>query len=157
MEYCNFKMTKYLGIPKNENEWLKYIGGCVIYCGKYRVSNVNQWDNDYIHAPIVMETEEETKSRLINGLASVGVKCEDVVFKWTDANNGTRCCACVCYYNKPYQVYNSEFFIKGLTEQEFESQNPNCQLEFSFYRRIEEYNLLDTFKGIENDIIVTRH
>lgn len=121
-------MTTYLGIPKDENEWLKYHGSCILFCGKYR-------EKEY--GDLVMETEEETKTRLINGLASVGVKCLHITFKWTDENQGTRSCECICEYNKPYEIHFSEFFIKGLTSFEFDSENPNCQLEFSFISRIE--------------------
>lgn len=114
-------MTRYLGLPKNETEWLKYQGTCVIFSG-----NVKETD-EYGCDIWIMETEEETVRKLINGLDTVGVKCDFITILWTDVTFGTRCCKCVCYYNKPYEIYYSDFFIKGLSNYEF-----GDELEFGF-------------------------
>lgn len=126
-----FMETEYLGIPENENEWLKYKGSCVIFAGKEKI-----FDDDGYEEGWVMETEDETKSRLYNGLLNVGVICGSINFIWTEENQGQRYCECICYYNKPYQIYNSEFFIKGLTSFDFDSNNPDAELEFVFDEKL---------------------
>lgn len=122
---------EYLGIPSNENEWLKYKGQCIIFAGLSEKINEDGCSEGWI-----MESEEKTKERLIKGLESVGVKCENISFKWCDIKEGQRSCECICYYNKPYQIYNSEFFITGLTSFYFDAENINSQLEFIFTERL---------------------
>ena len=129
---------EFLGIPKNETEWLCYNGTCVVFVGLEKV--YEDYDSDYPDyepefVELSLESEEETKRRLIAGIQTVGVRCEEIKFKWTDKYNGLRCCECVCYYNKPYQVYKSEFFIDAEGLIAFE----DCQVgsfEFSFDRRL---------------------
>lgn len=112
----------FLGIPKDETEWLKYRGECIVFAG-------NLYDEE--EGEYIMESEEDTKERLICGLLSVGIKCDkkNVQFQWTDKTTGERSCCCTCYYNKPYQVYYSEFFIKDFPVL-------NSTLEFTFTKRL---------------------
>jgi len=140
----NISEKNYLGVPKDLNDWIKYEGKCIIFAAKARWSDMNgeipidqydQYDEDDETTLWIMEDEEITKTKLIEGLSSVGVKCESVTIEREDIhNNGVRFVSCICYYNKPYEVYNSEFFIEGL------SQFPpsrNCPLEFYFKSRID--------------------
>lgn len=125
----------YLGVPTSEEQWLKYVGACIIFAGKEKVKEYYEDGTETICKEVwIMETEEETKERLRNGLLSVGVKCEEITIKWT--SECTRCCECICLYNKPYQVYNSEFFIKGLSEFEDNEHGYRCPLEFHFSKNI---------------------
>lgn len=116
--------TNYLGIPKNENEWLKYKGHCTIFCGE-------KIDKDNLYPEYgdkwILEPENITTEKLIKGLKSVGVKVHDIIFTKEFLNDGLRICECVCHYNKSYEVYNSEFFIEGLSSSEY-----NTSLEFYF-------------------------
>ncbi len=80
-----------------------------------------------------MQDDEDTKRDIINALKLVGVRCESVNIASFDIYDGTKICDCVCYYNKPYQVYNSEFFLNGLSGFPFS----NCPLEFYFSKRID--------------------
>jgi hypothetical protein len=98
---------EYLGIPVDETEWLKYKGECIIFAGVKKIIDDDENEDEWI-----METEDETKNRLSIGLLSVGVICDDIIFKWCDKDSGQRICECICYYNKPYQIYNSEFCTK---------------------------------------------
>lgn len=132
--YCKMSSkSEYLGIPSSETEWLKYKGKCIIFAGKEKVIDENEYDEKWIWN---METEEETKTRLTEGLQSIGVKCESIMFKWSDIKEGQRSCECICYYNKPYQVYLSDFFIKGLSTFDFDAENTNSELEFTFSERL---------------------
>lgn len=127
----------FLGIPSDETEFLKYRGICTLFAGKSKVTEIadNEYGFEQEYESWIMETEEDSKSRLIKGLESVGVKCSEIIIKWTDMEEGQRCCECVCYYNKPYQVYNSDFFIKGLTT--FSFVDPaDGELEFSLMERL---------------------
>ncbi len=123
--------SDYLGFPKNEDEWLKYVGKTIIFVGtKYDEDN-DCWE---------LETEDETKTKLINGLKTVGVICEDIQINWECTIEGTRYCECICLYNKPYQVYVSEFFINGLSNSD-KSEMPDTyvpQLEFYFDKLLGE-------------------
>jgi len=113
----------FLGIPKDETEWLKYKGECIIFAG------ILDDKGEYS-----MESEEDTKERLICGLISVGIKCDkkDVLFQWIDKTTRQCSCCCTCYYNKPYQVYYYEFFIKGLSSFNID----HSTLEFIFTKRL---------------------
>lgn len=123
---------KYLGIPSDETEWLKYKGTCILFAGKEKQLDEDMDDYDQW----IMESEEETKVRLTDGLKQMGVKCESISFKWCDRDNGQRLCECIVYYNKPYQVYISEMFIKGLSSFEFDKDNTNSELEFCLIERM---------------------
>ncbi len=134
----------YLGVPKDENEWLKYEGTCIIYAGIERINKELEEDEQYWDEygfyimekkVYIMENEETTKNKLIEGLKSVGVKCEKINFEWTNEKTGQRCCNCIVYYNKPYQVYTNDFFIKSLTQFPPEPDNDCvCPLEFSLMK-----------------------
>ena len=105
--------SEYLGYPKDESEWLCYQGTCVLFAGNKDVFENSIDDSDYEpdFKEWILESEEETKRRLIVGLQTVGVRCAEITIKWTDEHRGMRCCECICYYNKPYQIYHSDFFI----------------------------------------------
>jgi hypothetical protein len=118
-------INNFIGIPINENEWLKYEGHCIIFAGKIKCNKKNKW---------IMESDDITKNKLILGLLNVGIKCNDVEIEWSDKVDGTKKCKCICYYNKPYEIYNSEFFIDGITQS---SYCPSCPLEFYFEKRID--------------------
>ncbi len=122
---------EYLGIPKDENEWLKYQGCCTIFTG----INLNEpYTNDPTDYQFWdMQLDEYTKQDLIAALELKGVKCESVNIVSTDIYDGTKRCECVCYYNKPYQVYNSEFFLDNLSGFSFSSGS----LEFYFSKRLD--------------------
>jgi hypothetical protein len=121
----------YLGIPKDENDWLKYEGSCIIFAGIEKINKELEEDESDFYVTYDMEEEEITKNKLIEGLKSVGVKCEEISFKWADEETGQRCCKCIVYYNKPYQIYINDFFITGLTQFGF---NPDSPLEFSLMK-----------------------
>lgn len=118
----------YLGFPKDENDWLKYEGICIIFAGIEKINKELEENETEFYD---MEEEEITKNKLIEGLKSVGVKCEEISFKWSDEKSGQRCCKCIVYYNKPYQIYTNNFFIKNLTQ--FATE-PDCPLEFSLMK-----------------------
>jgi hypothetical protein len=99
----------YLGYPKDETEWLKYEGCCSLFSGIVDGdgSEPEEWQ---------FESEEVTKLKLIEGLKAVGVVCQSVTISWANKESGVRHCKCICYYNKPYQPYKNDFYIKGLSE-----------------------------------------
>lgn len=123
--------NKQCNIIDNESEWIQYEGRCNIFAGLRQIEDPDSLE--FCHAPKIwtFEAEEITKDKLINGLSTVGVKCKAVIFERTDNVDGTRFCKCVCYYNKPYIPYESEFFIKGLTELPCSDIN-NARLEVYF-------------------------
>ncbi len=100
----------------------RYEGRCVIFAGKEFIEEDEYWD---------LETEEETIARLLKGIETIGVICKSVTIGWTDENTGQRYCVCECYYDKPYEVYNSDFFINGLYEFH---DSPETPLEFCLWR-----------------------
>ncbi len=143
---------EYLGFPKDENDWIKYEGNCQIFSGikrtclfggKYDEENDDQYVNEYdidedsdCHSwgDYIFEEEEITKNKLIEGLKTVGIKCDSVEIVNEDFIQGYRQCKCVCYYNKPYIQYISELFIENLS-----TFNPkyNSPLEFYFTKKLE--------------------
>lgn len=125
----------YLGIPKDENDWLKYEESCIIFAGIEKINKELEEDETDFYVTYDMEEEEITKNKLIEGLKSVGVKCEEINFEWTNEKTGQRCCNCIVYYNKPYQIYINDFFIKSLTQFPPEPDNNCiCPLEFSLMK-----------------------
>lgn len=118
---------KYLGIPKNKNDWLLYEGSCTIFAGRIRIPG--GWD---------FETAEETSAKLIEAFKKVGVKCKKVTIQSQDFINGTRYCVCVCAYNKPYKEYGNEFNLSGLAdssepfENEFYTEHLRSIIKFKF-------------------------
>jgi hypothetical protein len=136
----------FLGVPKDENDWLKYEGHCKIFCGETHIvedDEDNEYDdngddNEQLYNWI-LESTDITKNKIIAGLQTVGVRCENIQFTKEDSFYGTRMCTCICYYNKPYEIYNSDFFIEGLTEFSFMRSHPGRLLEFWFKKRINYY------------------
>ena len=126
------EQVPFLGIPKDENEWLTYEGTCLLFCG------TEQKDYDeYVYWEF--EPEEISKDKLIRGFETVGVRCISIEIIETHWREGQRKCKFICLYNKPYQVYNSDFFIKGLS---YYDTSDTCyaycgELEVSFDRLIE--------------------
>ncbi len=133
----NSCQNTYLGKPFSEQEWLKYLGICRIFAGlKY-----NEYDpetegsDEYGYDDYwTMEDQESIKNKLIAELAAVGVKCQEINIVHQDYFTGLMHCECVCLYNKPYIVYESEFFLKGLSEFPTDNRAP---LEFYFEKRID--------------------
>ena len=137
------------GIPKNENEWLKYETMTITlfaathrYCENTGIHSLEETDEktDDTTEYWILEDDEITTNKLIDGLKTVGVICESVDIIKTNIYEGKKQVKCICCYNKPYQVYNSDFFIKGLS-----TYNPDelvydywcqSQLEVCFGRRI---------------------
>ena len=120
---------EFLGIPKDENEYLKYEGTVTLFVG-----NGNKIEDVYGYEMHEVEPEKMTIEKLEKGLESVGVKCLAIEIIDEDVYRGLRTCKCVCLYNKPYQIYHSEFFIKGLTRFE---ESPEVPLEFGFTKRLD--------------------
>lgn len=113
----------YLAIPKDENDWIRYLGRCDIFAGKFIKDDM--W---------IMEPEDETISKLANALEKAGIKCETITFELEDIKDGVRHCNVICYYNKPYEPYNDDFYLSGLTTFDFiylEKDPSEYQLEFS--------------------------
>lgn len=76
----------------------------------------------------ILETDEETKQRLITGLYSVGIHCDmnDIVIDWTDPTDGKKLCKCTFYYdeeNTPTTATATTsytyLYIEGLTQFDF--------------------------------------
>ncbi len=149
---------EYLGVPKDNNDWLKYQGRCNIFTGikkiiddiddaqmksPYRMEEnedtfIDETESDteidYSNLPWEMQEDEDTKRDIITALEKEGVRCESVEIERRDIYTGIKYCVCVCYYNKPYAIYHSEFFLEGLSG--FEGM-PNSPLEFYFEKLIE--------------------
>ena len=123
----------FLGNPQNEDEWLHYEGRCILFVGDKKKYNKNTNEDEWI-----LETDEIIQNKLKMGLDKYGVQIKSIEYEWTNTYEGTVSCVCSCFYNKPYQVYFSEFFIQGLTSFELEKDNPNSVLEFYFSKRIHE-------------------
>jgi hypothetical protein len=154
-DYTN---DKYLGFPKNETEWLKYEGHCILFCsnnpekeaylrecaatydnavqeGRLTEEIEEMYCNEYLLCTRELESDEITKDRLIQGLATIGVRCEEVSVNWTDCIAGTKSCTCICYYNKPL-TYTTEFFIKDMSSFAFEDPE-TATMEFHFSKRLQ--------------------
>ena len=119
------RVPDYLAIPKDENDWIRYMGGCNIFAGKYKE------DDDW-----VMEPEDETRSKLAAALEKAGIKCETITFGWEKHDEGVRHCDVICSYNKPYEPYYDDFYLPGLTEFDFiylERDPSEYQLEFCLF------------------------
>lgn len=126
--------STFLGIPKDETEWLKYEGECVIFAGiKNQLDQYDEIDETCNFYCWDFESDDITKMKLIEGLKTVGVKCDSVIIKKRNDSDGTKVCKCICYYNKPYQVYYSEFFIDNLSN----FYSSNSPLEFYFVKKID--------------------
>lgn len=121
-----------MGVPKDENEWLKYEGFCTLFAG----AELNEpYTGDPYDYPFwTMEDEDLTRLKLSEALKTVGVVCDfkDITLN-PDIYEGTVQCVCICYYNKPYQVYNSEFFLNNLTQ----SNDFHWPVEFYFKSRLD--------------------
>jgi hypothetical protein len=118
--YNNLSMP-YLAIPKDENDWIRYVGHCNIFAGKFMEDD--QW---------VMEPEDETIAKLATALEKAGIKHETTTFDWEDTRDGVRRCTVICSYNKPC-TYHEEFYLPGLTSFDwiYLENNPyNFHLEF---------------------------
>ena len=122
----------FLGI---ESEWLKYEGRCIIFVGLFKDIKYDKEYNEEIDDGWILENENETTKRLINGLTIHGIKCDEIMFEWEDKMRGTRSCKCICYYNKPYETYHSEFFLKGFATDEFTIGDESF-MEFYFTKRL---------------------
>lgn len=115
----------YLGIPKNENDWIRYRGGCQIFAGKTLEDDV--W---------LMESEDETKTKLTNALERKGIRCENIKFSHENVSTGERICDVICSYNKPYRIHHDDFYLEGITTFDFEylERDPSqWQVEFCLY------------------------
>ena len=138
------------GIPKDENEWLKYETMTITlfaathrYCENEGIQSLEATDEktDDTTEYWILEDDTTTTNKLIDGLKSVGVICESVEIIKSDIYEGKKQVKCICSYNKPYQVYNSDFFIKGLSMYTPDELGYDywcqSQLEVCFKRRIE--------------------
>ncbi len=115
----------YLAIPKDENDWIRYLGRCTIFAGKFIEDDM--W---------VMEPEDETIAKLASALEKAGIKCETITFDSEDTKDGVRYCNVICSYNKPYEPYNDDFYLPGLTTFDFmylERDPSEYQLEFCLF------------------------
>ena len=137
----------FLGIPKDENEWLKYETMTITlfaathrYCENEAIQSLDQTTDDTTEYWI-LEDDETTTNKLIDGFKTVGVICEYVEIIKTDIYEGKKKVKCICSYNKPYEVYNSDFFIKGLSMYSPDELGYDywcsSQLEVSFQRKID--------------------
>lgn len=109
----------------------KYVGQCTIFCG------INQDEEDIgTDYNWYLEPEEDTKTKLIAGLKSVGVTCESIEFTKSSFEEGIRHCTCICYWNKIYISYDDDFFIKGLSSFAFERNREDKQMEFYFSQQL---------------------
>jgi hypothetical protein len=111
-------------------------GSCIMFCGKsQRFYNYDDLyldeygyyqdaDGNYVYL-WEMESEEDTKFRLIEGLRSVGIECKSVTIKWSDLNAATRSCECVVRVCE--SLTESELYIEGLSS----SDVVESSLEFS--------------------------
>ena len=102
-------------MTESDSTWVQYTGRCMIFAGIEQIEDPDSVELHGIPKIWTMEAEEITKHKLINGLLTIGVKCDSVVITMTFPDHGLRMCRCVCYYDKPYNPYESELFIKGLT------------------------------------------
>ena len=119
------RVPNYLAIPKDEDDWIRYRGGCNIFAGKFMEDDM--W---------VMESEDETKTKLADALKLGGIKCETISFGWEDTKDGVRNCIVICSYNQPYEPYYDDFYLPGITGFDFEylEKDPSLwQLEFTLY------------------------
>lgn len=122
-----------LGMPANENDWLKYIGSCNIFAGTEQIEEEDGWH---------LEPPEVTIAKLTTALERVGIRCLHVEIICELITEGTRAIKCICEYNKPYYVHDSDFYLDGLTEFDFNRYRTDNILEFSFLSRYEEPVLL---------------
>jgi hypothetical protein len=119
------RVPDYLAIPNDENDWIRYTGKCSIFVGKYKEDD--NW---------VIETEDETRSKLATALEKAGIKCETITFSWDKFNEFVRHCDVICSYNKPYEPYYDDFYLPGLTEFDFmylERDPSEYHLEFCLF------------------------
>ena len=115
----------YLAIPKDENDWIRYRGRCMLFSGKFIEDEL--W---------VMEPEDVTKTKLAIALEKAGIKCESISFDYEDTKDGVRYCNVICAYNKPYEPYNDDFYLPGLTTFDWmylERDPSEYQLEFCLF------------------------
>lgn len=123
----------YLGQPNDDNDWLNYLGSCRIFAGIKYVEYDPEYEDELLDEPYwIMEDQDIIKNKLTEELNKVGVKCENIIIH-NDTEDGLMHCKCECLYNKPYIVYESEFFLDGLSEFPPENRGP---LEFYFEKRI---------------------
>jgi len=123
--------SQFLGIPKDENEWLLYETTVTIFAGTNKLNDEDYWDEIEYSTYWEMEAIDITKNKLIKGLEKVGVRCESFIVINENTRDGTRLCKCICSYNKPYEVYHSEFFLEGIG---FDDESTT--LEFCFEKRL---------------------
>ena len=63
----------------------------------------------------IVESDEETKNRLISALLTVDIKLNinDIIIDWVDVNDGTKFCKCKFYYEKILENNLIDIYIKG--------------------------------------------
>ena len=113
-----------------------YIGKCVIFSGKELIPNDCYGYRDYY----IMETEDETKEKLITYLKEKNIICSDVKIVQENAEEGTRTCKCncECILNSDDKKHLDkhgfvDIYIPYLTSFGWDNLNPYRQLEFSIY------------------------
>jgi len=112
------------------------IGSCVIFAG-VRVMTLEEELEEYYYENYdgkdkwIIESDEQTKERLVSGLLSVGIECKksDIIIEWADIREGTKLCKCKIEYPEMLEDNYLDIYIEGLSN--FDSQGP---LEFNLRR-----------------------
>ena len=114
-------------------ELILAFGQCVLFTGVRKMTTHEQMEEfyyeDYDGIPRwVVETDEETKERLVSGLLSVDIYCNvaDISIYWTDIRDGTKLCKCKNIYY-PRELLKSgilDIYIQELST--FDSDEFEC-------------------------------
>jgi hypothetical protein len=98
---------------------IMYEGKCIVFCGLSQVDNSYVYTEKYMEW--ILESEDETKTKLTKGLENIGIKCHEITFEWVDLFTGQRSCHVLCTYDKYVQPHSFEadFYIEELTTFDF--------------------------------------
>ncbi len=95
-------------------------GSCIIFSGirilTYEEQRDEYYYEDYMgNEKWIVESDEETKNRLISALLTVDITCDinDIIIGWVDVNDGTKFCKCKFYYEKILENDLIDIYIKG--------------------------------------------
>ena len=101
-------------------------GSCVIFTGIRKMTLDEQLDEYYYedydgHDRWIVESDEQTKHRLLSGLLSLGIKCEmnDINIVWTNKTDATKLCKCKIDYPKVLKDKYLDIYIQGLSGFDF--------------------------------------
>jgi len=101
-------------------------GSCVIFTG-VRIMTLDEQLEEYHYENYdgkdkwIIESDEQTKNRLVSGLLSVGIECDinDIIIEWTDFRDGTKLCKCKFYYPELLEDNYLDIYIEGLSNFDF--------------------------------------